>query len=290
MPVQPGSGTPPAGIRPAESLGWASQPVDPRVLVELRSGSGRPLFCFHGGGGDVVGYANLAWQIRDDIPVIGVRSPGLLVGATTDRSIDEMLDRYMPAIVARNPDGPFRLCGHSFGGILAYAAATRLTALGYEVEFLGLLDTLFPVDHGGSLKRLAHKFERAADKGRDEAIAATRKFLRHRYQRLRVEFRVAGHRVRHDPVPVRLARRRLKMRAVLATSAYQPPPFDGPVVFFKAMGNRKVGPGAAEDRWRRIAPRLTVCEVDGRHTGTESILTGRNVTAIVTEINRRLSP
>ena len=38
------------------------------------------------------------------------------------------------------PDGPYRLAGWSFGGVLAYEMAQQLAAAGGVVEFLALLD------------------------------------------------------------------------------------------------------------------------------------------------------
>ena len=45
---------------------------------------------------------------------------------------------------AQQPEGPYRLVGYSFAGIVAYEVAQRLVAAGQEVQFLGLLDGFLP--------------------------------------------------------------------------------------------------------------------------------------------------
>ena len=43
----------------------------------------------------------------------------------------------------REPAGPYRLAGWSFGGILAYEIASQLIGADEEVDFLGALDTFY---------------------------------------------------------------------------------------------------------------------------------------------------
>ncbi len=62
-------------------------------------------------------------------------------------SVEEMVNDYAEQIRRVQPFGPYHLCGWSFGGIIAHALATHLQALGQEVAFLGLLDTIRPTNH-----------------------------------------------------------------------------------------------------------------------------------------------
>jgi thioesterase domain-containing protein len=48
------------------------------------------------------------------------------------------------------PTGPYRVAGWSFGGMLAYEIATQLIGLDQDVEFLGLIDTYYPIGLLGS--------------------------------------------------------------------------------------------------------------------------------------------
>ena len=49
---------------------------------------------------------------------------------------------YLKEIKARQPNGPYYLCGYSFGGLVAFEIARRLSESGDEVGFVGLFDTL----------------------------------------------------------------------------------------------------------------------------------------------------
>ena len=48
------------------------------------------------------------------------------------------------SVLAVQPEGPYSLAGFSFGGLLAYETACRLTAGGHPVAFVGLIDVVPP--------------------------------------------------------------------------------------------------------------------------------------------------
>jgi thioesterase domain-containing protein len=47
-------------------------------------------------------------------------------------------------MIAVEPNGPYCLAGHSFGGLVAYEMAVELTRQGKEIEMLGIFDTACP--------------------------------------------------------------------------------------------------------------------------------------------------
>jgi thioesterase domain-containing protein len=67
------------------------------------------------------------------------------VGWRLDRNstIGELAETTVSDIRRVQPHGPYRLCGFSFTGILAYEVAGRLRSEGEGVEWLGLLDTRY---------------------------------------------------------------------------------------------------------------------------------------------------
>jgi amino acid adenylation domain-containing protein len=116
------------------------------ILLPLRrKGSRRPLFCFH--PGLVLGwvYSGLLGHLHPDVPLYAVQARGLNEDESLPLNIDEMVDDYLVHVRAVQPCGPYRLLGWSFGGLVAYAVATRLRSLGERVEFLSLLDA-FPAE------------------------------------------------------------------------------------------------------------------------------------------------
>jgi thioesterase domain-containing protein len=58
--------------------------------------------------------------------------------------MEQLAARLRKTIVALQPDGPYRLAGWSFGGILAYEIAVQLIGWDEDVEFLGLIDATLP--------------------------------------------------------------------------------------------------------------------------------------------------
>ena len=51
-----------------------------------------------------------------------------------------MAQTYVDAIRTVQPDGPYRVAGHSFGALVAFEVARQLTEAGAEVSWLGLID------------------------------------------------------------------------------------------------------------------------------------------------------
>jgi thioesterase domain-containing protein/acyl carrier protein len=55
--------------------------------------------------------------------------------------ITELATHYISEMQHLQPQGPYHLLGFSFGGLIAYEMACQLDANGYQVNFIGLLDT-----------------------------------------------------------------------------------------------------------------------------------------------------
>lgn len=124
--------------RAAETL----TPGEPAVVV-LRSGTGTPLFLVHPVGGGVSRYVGLARRLATPGPVYGIEAPEQMSDAPLPR-VSERTARYLAAVRAIQPQGPYRLGGWSFGGIMAFDMARRLKAAGEEVAYLGLIDSYAP--------------------------------------------------------------------------------------------------------------------------------------------------
>ena len=110
------------------------------VLTLRRHGSRPPLFCVHSAVPLAWCYAGLARYLTDR-PVYGLQATEL----TTDSAaatVEALVDRYVDAILALQPDGPCNLLGWSLGGQLAHAVAVRLQARGKTVSMLAMLDSV----------------------------------------------------------------------------------------------------------------------------------------------------
>jgi thioesterase domain-containing protein len=80
-----------------------------------------------------------------------------------DRSIEAAARRNLDAIRSVQPNGPYALGGHSFGGMVAFEMACRLRAAGEAVDVLIVLDSDAPLGR----RRLARRI-----RGRREVITA----------------------------------------------------------------------------------------------------------------------
>jgi thioesterase domain-containing protein/acyl carrier protein len=113
--------------------------ADPLLPLQTQ-GQQAPLFCVHPIGGSAHGYVALARALGPDQPVYGLQALGRAPSAT----LAEMARDYIDAIRRVQPRGPYRLLGHSFGGLVAFEMARQLEAEGERVAMLALLDTSIP--------------------------------------------------------------------------------------------------------------------------------------------------
>jgi thioesterase domain-containing protein/acyl carrier protein len=133
--------------RLAALLQAGSGPAGRRSLVELTpAGSGarrRPFFCVHPAGGNVLCYADLAQAMGSDQPFFGLQLPDLET-LGPDPTIETLAARYLAALAAVAPAGPYALGGWSLGGAIAYEMARQLEAAGETVAPLVLIDPSAP--------------------------------------------------------------------------------------------------------------------------------------------------
>jgi len=110
-------------------------------LVPLQPKGTRPaFFCVHGVGGNVVGFRDLVRHLGSDQPFYGLQPQGLDGKQECLTSIPSMAERYLQEIRHVQPEGPYRIGGYSFGGLVAYEMAQMLEAQGEQVALLALFD------------------------------------------------------------------------------------------------------------------------------------------------------
>lgn len=111
-------------------------------LVELQPlGSKPPFFAVHGIAGEALSFHHLAAEMSEDRPFIGIEAFGRVEGQRPDDTIEQAADRYLAAVQARQPHGPYYLGGFSSGIVIAYEMAQRLLTAGEEVALLASFDS-----------------------------------------------------------------------------------------------------------------------------------------------------
>ncbi|MFH8609694.1 amino acid adenylation domain-containing protein [Streptomyces sp. NPDC018029] len=122
----------------------AQRPRQPRTLLPLRLGTGRPTFCVAPVGGTAFCYLDLARSLPGDGPVLGLQSIGVEPGEEPLTSVADIAAGHLAVAREAQPEGPLRLAGWSFGGLVAYEMARQCAERGEEVELLALLDPALP--------------------------------------------------------------------------------------------------------------------------------------------------
>jgi thioesterase domain-containing protein len=213
-------------------------------VVPLReAGAKQPLFCACAGGADPWGYRSLAEALPDDQPVYSFGIPDFDQGGIL--TVEQLAEVYLVKIREIQDAGPYYLCGHSFGGLVAYEMAVRLAEMGENVGLLALFDTERPryVQLMPTHRRSAYyaiyffdRFRKYGDniiKGRFSHIAYDAwklchgAFMRFGWPILR---RLFGH--LRQPLPEGLQNNNFVLTA--AWWSYNPPTYSGRIVLFYA--------------------------------------------------------
>jgi thioesterase domain-containing protein len=155
-------------------------------------------------------YVHLTRALPGDQPVYGFGIPPLAAGAAFP-SVEQLASDYVQAVRSIQPEGPYYLCGHSFGGLVAYEMAALLQHAGSEVRLVALIDTLHPGHkqqmsrYGRVVFRLTYLASRLAkyarnvgcgrpDRALRDAASAAHGHTKHLYWRIiRMMFSRLGH-------------------------------------------------------------------------------------------------
>ncbi|ACZ00277.1 MULTISPECIES: type I polyketide synthase [Thermomonospora] len=130
-----------------------------QIVRPLRPGAPDrlPIFIAHPAGGTTSCYLQLVALLGEEQPVYGLER------FDDAPSVEERAARYVEHLLQAQPEGPFRLGGWSFGGVLAYETARQLTAAGREVELVALFDAGIPREVEDESDALARRFAAFAD-------------------------------------------------------------------------------------------------------------------------------
>ena len=114
--------------------------TDDGPLVQLRDGTGRPIFCVPGHGGDPFTFLELAKRLDGDRPIYALEFPPELrseardVEVAANRRTNELAHDFLDAVRDRQPDGPYDLVGFCFGGFIAHEMIATLEDDGQAIS------------------------------------------------------------------------------------------------------------------------------------------------------------
>lgn len=244
-------------------------------LVLLKAGEGAPpVFFVHGVGGNVADLFPIARRMAYPGAVIGIQARGLAGGAAPHPTVEAMAACYLEAVKARQPSGPYHLCGYSFGGLVAFEMARRLAATGDDIGLVGLFDTT-PSPLGwpralwlGLMQRRLGRLERGA------IAAPARTWPRQAWAAAaraadRLRDLLAQTLPGAPPPPAFLksapaAVLKVAASGMLASARYRPGVYPGELTLFTPAG-RDPGLPPPQAIWRRHARAVTVVDTAGGH-------------------------
>ncbi|MBK9699348.1 MAG: amino acid adenylation domain-containing protein [Flavobacteriales bacterium] len=201
-------------------------------------GGAPPLFCVHG---DEASHF-LPKYLGTGRPFYAFFHQGEDGKVIRHTTVEAIARFFISELKQARPQGPYLLCGYSFGGIVAYEMAQQLTAMGDEVPYLAVIDAYSPALHA-------------------EAIASDLKFW-DPIKKMVLRGLVARYLRNGGTVPERFRNFHIIDTYDRAAMAYRPKPYAGRITVMKA--ERSWGP--KEMGWEGLAlGGLEVRMVPGDH-------------------------
>jgi aspartate racemase len=228
-------------------------------------------------------------------PFFGLQSRGLDGDEEPLIRIEDIAAAFVKEIREVQPEGPYYLAGMCMGGVVAYEMAQQLSAAGQEIGLLVLLETWPPVGTWGRLlrpgARLLTVLRLIRSRLRLYGETLARLEWRQRVKYLLGRVKMLGEMVAQRDV-FRGDRSEFYQDVVnqanlIAYQEYEPRPYAGRVVFFRAAGRRV---SALQDRrlaWRQlITGDLEVQTVPGDDSGL--MLAEPHVQILARELKARI--
>ncbi|QBR00760.1 acetoacetate--CoA ligase [Paraburkholderia pallida] len=265
-----------------------------QAIVQIRPGTGHPVFVVHSITGTVMESSRLIGRLQCARPFYGLHAQGLGGELPPQSSVEEMAASYIAQIRSIQAEGPYSIIGYSFGGMVAFEVAQQLSRAGEAIELLCLLDTYvneryLPLQHWLQFhcQYVVRQWHALRSMSRIEGMRHISRKLSAVMDRIRMRFGHLARRPAADTVglPPLLVRVRESMRVAMMN--YQPRAYSaGPIHFLRA-DSLQHGRADPLPVWMRVASKgVVVSEVSGSHSG---ILQEPNVRAVAWVLDRALS-
>ncbi|WP_435183600.1 amino acid adenylation domain-containing protein [Cylindrospermopsis raciborskii G7] len=268
------------------------------ILIPLQTqGDLLPLFLVHQAGGYGLSYSVLAEKLAvgmgKKLPIYAIQSPGLDGKQSPLESIEEMANTYIHTIREIQPHGPYLLGGHSLGGLIAFAMASQLEAMGEQIERVLIIDTHPPMptdetiasleDNAGIICFMVEQIALFFNKN----VTINYQTISSLDQDSQLDY-VAQTLEQHNLIPPNsgnsLIARLIKVyKANLRASlVYQPPVTRSNITLFRTPSLAAKFPNDPTVGWQKLTTqKVQVCRVMGEH---QTMLKEPEVENLVTEI------
>lgn len=208
-----------------------------------------PAFFISGLGGNVMEFFALLKYIDWAYPSYGLQARGSDGLEPPLDQIEGMARYHLEGIRGLQAHGPYLLCGHSFGGLVALEIARQLKEAGEEIAMLAMIDS-YPFTSPLSVgQRLKCNIQRAYHRAAQVLQPSSEKHKAAQLQQ--VNEKLCGPAIK-----------KVYESDHIALRSYHPKPYPGKVLFFRA-GIETGLPGLAA--WRGLIEDLQVRTVPGSH-------------------------
>src|SRR5690606_8249285 len=257
-------------------------------LYIAREGSKPALFLLHG----ALVYHDIVAHLEPDQAtcVLYAQEEAHLIGSKNAAdffklyaSIEALAERYLRAIPAHQPCGPYHLGGYSIGGLIALEVARRLEQAGQEIGSIFLFDCFVPsLLHGLSWQRVRLHAR--------DLMAQGLPYFRSRWQKLAAVWAIkrslaAGESAVELPDERAYIEELRRLARKHATASYVPQRVERKVVLFKATERSRYEPDHPTLGWKKLIADLDVYAVHGNHG---NVLKGDSAHFIANKINAYL--
>jgi len=260
MPSAPAPTAPPPSNVIQLPRAWS-----PLVAICRGAPDRRPLFCVHGAGGNVLNFKVISDRLGPQQPFYGLQAQGVDGRLPPLKTIEEMAAQYVEAIQSVDATGPYRLAGYSGGGVIAYEMAQQLRRQGKQVQSILMIDTLAPE----AARRKVPLLQKILLKRHwTLAFALDLPNRRRRGREMQRNYQLALEKLaRGEPLPPELADFHLFRNFTDAQERYQPAPYDGEVVLFRAqLAETQYLYAGPQLGWNEVVTgEIRVTEISGSH-------------------------
>jgi non-ribosomal peptide synthetase component F/thioesterase domain-containing protein len=260
----------------ANDLRGTLNPKNSHIVPLRASGTRVPLICIHCGTGHVFRYRAMTSCLSEDQPVFGLRAPDM-AGMDKLPSVEELAALYVEEIRSYQPQGPYQVCGLSFGGVVALEVASQLKTLGEDVSLLALFDTGNPAYYRDVpfrrwiRIRSTYLFDRLQKYGRrilrgegQEMLEDLSQFVKWRKDALL--WKLFGSTSRTATKPAAEAARERVIMFTAIGRRYTPKPYAGRIHLFRAEGRTREFGADPNLGWDEVArDGVEVHSVPGKH-------------------------
>ena len=230
-----------------------------------------PLMLLHGADGAVMFYREFANRLNTQSTIYGLESPLLSDPEfQIPDSVEELAVGYVERIRVLQPQGPYRIAGYSFGGVLAYEIAKQLEVAGDKVETVIMYDIGNPalLEHNGAIERLKLFWDDQERRSTSEKLfSLTKRIGKAIKDRTTVE---VEHRVAKLASSAVLdsnfwRHKRAREQHMLLEESYVPEPIGCPVRVIAATGNSSKFRIDESMGWSGVAADLRIESAEGSH-------------------------